>query len=98
MEAVYSDRLFEWDSCKYERYCNKVFGKVIKNFDKKHYKDIETFLSNYFNKKIKLLIIMKGCNVSTGIPFYVFYYQDYSKIEIIYNGNDELQKIIKNKI
>lgn len=74
-EAVYSDRLFQWDSEKYEK-CLKeaeeMIGQKLK-FDDKN--GAETFLSLYFGYKVILTAIMRGCNHYDGNRFYIFFYR-----------------------
>ena len=74
--AVYSDRLWQWDYEKYQRYCQEVFKNRGQRFDEREPKEIEEFLSMYFNKEIKLMAVMKGCNVSSGFPYWVFLYEN----------------------
>ena len=72
---VYSDRLWQWDSKKYDRCCNEVWGNEGQYFNNRKSKDIERFLSLYFEKEVKLTVIMQGCNVSNGYPYWIFYYE-----------------------
>lgn len=72
---VYSDRLWQWDSKKYDRCCNEVWGNEGQYFNNRKPKDIERFLSLYFEKEVKLTVIMQGCNVSNGYPYWIFYYE-----------------------
>ena len=73
--AVYSDRLFQWDWEKYNKCCKEVFKNTGQFFDKREPKEIEKFLSLYFNKEIKLTAVAQGCNQATGYPFWVFFYE-----------------------
>jgi hypothetical protein len=75
-EAVYSDRLFQWDSKKYNNCCKEVWGNESQYFYERNPKEIESFLSKYFEKEIKLTAIEVGCNMSTGYPYWVFYFED----------------------
>ena len=76
-DAVYSDRLRQWDYEKYCKVCHKVFhncGGV--SFDGRDPKDIERFLSGYLGKPVKLGAVLKGCNVANGNPYWVFFYNE----------------------
>lgn len=74
--TVYSDRLIQWDYNKYNECCRNVWGNEEQYFDGRNPKDIEKFLSMYFNKEIKLTAIMEGCNVSNGYPYWIFFYEN----------------------
>lgn len=73
--AVYSDRLWQWDYEKYNRCCQEVFKNQGQRFDEREPEEIERFLSMYFGNEIKLLAIMKGCNVNSGFPYWIFLYE-----------------------
>lgn len=75
-QSAYSDRLFQWDFKKYNDLCIKNFGNEGQYFDERKPNDIEMFLSDYFEKKIKLIVIMKGCNVSSGFAVWYFGFRD----------------------
>lgn len=77
--VVYSDRLWQWDSDKYDRCCDEVWGNKGQYFDNRKPDEIERFLSLYFGEKIKLTAIMQGCNVSNGYPYWIFYYENESE-------------------
>lgn len=74
--AVYSDRLLQWDYDKYNKYSKEVWNNEGQYFNDRRPEDIEKFLSLYFGKNIKLTVIMEGCNVSNGYPYWVFFYED----------------------
>lgn len=75
---VYHDRMMQWDWGKYHAAAETVWPvKTCPHyFDGKNAKDIEKFLSIYFDKKVKLTAIMKGCNVSNGYPYWIFVYRE----------------------
>lgn len=73
--AVYSDRLYQWDYEKYNRCCKEVFENQGQQFYQREPKEIERFLSMYFDKEIKLTAIMQGCNQSSGFPYWIFLYE-----------------------
>lgn len=74
--AVYSDRLYQWDWEKYNRCCQEVFGNQGQMFYQRKPKEIERFLSMYFDKEIKLTAVMQGCNQSSGFPYWIFLYEE----------------------
>lgn len=82
--AVYSDRLFQWDDEKYEKCCQEVFGNRSQYFYSRDHRDIEEFLGKYLNKDIKLTAVILGCNVSTGYPYWVFYYKEDAFDDVVY--------------
>lgn len=74
--AVYSDRLYQWDWEKYNRCCQEVFENQGQMFYQREPKEIERFLSMYFDKEIKLTAVMQGCNQSSGFPYWIFLYEE----------------------
>lgn len=75
-QTVYSDRLKQWDAEKYNNCCQTVWDNHGQYFDRRTPEEIERFLSLYLEKRIKLTAITQGCNVSSGYPYWVFYYED----------------------
>lgn len=69
-DAVYSDRLYEWD---YEKHVTawKVVGK---RFDQMSRAELSKYLSAYFDKPIQAMAMAEGCNVSNGYPYWIFWY------------------------
>ena len=76
--TVYSDRLLQWDYKKTRELMKKHFGNEGDYYDKRSPEAIESFLSEYFDKKIKLILIMEYCNVSSGYPLWRFDYKEIS--------------------
>ena len=76
VKTVYSDRLYQWDSSKFESVSNKIWGKYSQYFDDKEPHEIEAFLSEYMDKKIRLVAIMECCNHSSGFPYWRFCYRE----------------------
>ena len=74
-DVVYSDRLYQWDSQKYNMCSQEVFQNQGQYFSKREPNKIEKFLSLYFGKSIKLKAITQGCNQATGYPYWVFFYE-----------------------
>jgi len=65
----------QWDYKKFNECCKKVWGNEGQYFSNREPKDIEKFLSLYWNKKIELTAIEECCNVSSGYPIWIFYYE-----------------------
>lgn len=74
--AVYSDRLYQWDYEKYNKCCHEVFKVKGQHFGKADPKNIEKFLSMYFDKDIKLKAVTQGCNQADGNAYWVFFYEE----------------------
>ena len=74
--TVYSDRLYQWDYKKYNRCCQEVFKNQGQMFYQREPKEIEKFLSMYFEKEVKLTAVMQGCNQSSGFPYWIFLYEE----------------------
>lgn len=75
-DTVYSDRLYQWDWEKYNRCRNEVYGNAGQYFDgyQEHDK-IEKLLQLYMNEpKLKLILVMQYCNMSSGYPLWRFDY------------------------
>lgn len=76
--AVYSDRLFQYDYEKHNILCKRHFGNDGQVWDNRSNEKIEAFLQDYFgNPKLELVGIMKGCNMSSGHPYWIFMYNDF---------------------
>lgn len=74
--SVYSDRLWSWDSIKFNKCCKEVFGNTGQYFDNRTPEKINEFLNKYFDKEVKLTAILNCCNVSSGFPYWCFIYED----------------------
>lgn len=74
--GVYSDRLMQWDYNKFNRCCMEVWNNQGQYFNNRSPKDIEKFLSLYFGKQIEIIMIIEGCNVSNGYPYWYFDYKE----------------------
>lgn len=79
--SVDSDRLFEWDSEKYDRLSEEVFGNTGQYFFRRYPEEIQLFLQRYFNRRILITGIMECCNASNGYPYWTFYYKDYGPLK-----------------
>jgi hypothetical protein len=70
-ECNYSDRLFQWDHTAAER-ASEACKKAKLN--QRTAKQVETWLSAYHDRPVKLRYILGGCNLSSGYPYYVYGY------------------------
>jgi len=73
-QAVYSDRLYQWDYKKYNELCEKHWGNKGQYFDRRSPDTIEKFLSDYMGKKVSLTMVVEWCNVATGYPLWSLHY------------------------
>lgn len=73
--VVYSDRLMQWDYEKFNNCCKIVWNNEEQMFYNRTPESIEKFLSLYLDEEITLTVIMEGCNVSNGYPYWIFYYE-----------------------
>jgi hypothetical protein len=70
---VYSDRLYQWDISKFNELCMKYWGDQSQYFDNRNPSEVEAFLRDYLGKpELKLIMIEKLCNVSSGYPLWLF--------------------------
>jgi len=74
--AVYSDRLYRWDSTKHNRLCLKYFDNVGQCWSERSPEKISDWLSEYYDKKLECVKVIQGCNVSSGHPYWVLFFRD----------------------
>ena len=75
-EVVYSDRLYQWDSEKYNASCMAVWGNRGQYFYQRSPESIEMFLSLYFGREVILTAIEVEENASSGYPYWAFYFRN----------------------
>lgn len=68
--AVYSDRL---DLSKSRKLMVKHYGTELGYFSDWDTQQIESFLSDYYEEDIKLVMLVQGCNNNSGYPYWIFY-------------------------
>ena len=74
--TVYSDRLSQWDYEKY-RECMKQFKGEDGDYFWRDTNKVVKFMKKYYNnKKLEVNMIMEGCNVSNGYPYWLIFYKD----------------------
>lgn len=71
--TAYSDRLLQ-DYNKFNNCYEYAFGKSGQSFYDASPENVETFLSAYLGKDVKIRAILCSCNVSNGEPYWVFIY------------------------
>lgn len=73
--SCYSDRLFQWDSQKYNLCHEKHFGNRGQNWERGTEEKTQNFLRDYFDVSDLILTrIVEYCNASTGYPCWRFDY------------------------
>jgi len=71
--TIYSDRLLQWDYDKYNKLSEKHFGNQGQIFFDRSPEKIQSFLRDWCNSpKLKLILVMEYCNVSSGYPCWRF--------------------------
>lgn len=75
-KTVYSDRMYSWDYKKFNECCEKIWGNTGQFFNDRKAKDINKFLNLYFEKEVKLTVILNCCNQSNGFPYWCFIYEE----------------------
>lgn len=71
--AVYHDRMQQWDWDKFEKARKLITGKWFYECTRE---ELSAFLSAYFDKEIKAVALVEGCNQTSGYPYWVFYYRE----------------------
>lgn len=74
--TIYSDRLFQWDSEKYNRLCMKHFGDHGQMFHARSPDGIEAFLRDYFGEGLLLCSIEQTYHRMQGHPIWVFHIRE----------------------
>lgn len=71
VQAVYSDRLWQWDYDK----CHKAHKTHLNcRFEQASPAQLSAFLSEYNGKPCTVVALAEGCNPSTGYPYYILWY------------------------
>jgi hypothetical protein len=71
-EAVYHDRMAQWDHAKFEAACAVGPRRHFNQWSKD---DLSKFLTTYFGKPTRCVALSEGANVSSGFPFFVFWFR-----------------------
>ena len=67
--ADYDDRLRQFYPERWEAACKMLSGR---RFDHATMKSLSAFLSELYQKPVKCVQVVKGCNVSNGYPYWIF--------------------------
>ncbi len=69
--TVYTDRLYSENYMKYNSLSMKHFGNESQHWNDREPEQIEAFIKDWTNNdKLKLVLVMECCNVSTGYPLW----------------------------
>lgn len=71
-DAVYSDRLYQWNSEKYAA-CSKA---VKQGWQSMSLKQASKWMSLYYGKAIEVTALAEGCNISNGYPYWIIWLRD----------------------
>lgn len=75
LHIEYHDRMMQWNWEKFHQSMMTVCGKRQQTFKNLSTNQIKEFLELYNDvKEVDLLIVMEGCNVSNGYPYWIFFY------------------------
>jgi hypothetical protein len=67
--SVYTDRLYQQDSKKYNKLCQKHWGDIGQYWNNRKPNKIQDFLRDWFdNQNINLCFVKEYCNQSSGYP------------------------------
>ena len=73
--AVYSDRLYQWDYKKYDELCKKYFGDRGQHWSERNPEQVEQFLQEFQDDpSIRLTAIQQQVNIGNGFPLWVLFY------------------------
>lgn len=74
--AEYSDRMQQWDGDKWRGACAEAPRTQVTHWGQ----DACTkFLTAYFGRPVTACALSEGCNVSSGYPYWVFWFRDVSR-------------------
>jgi hypothetical protein len=74
LEAVYSDRLQQWDYEKYERCCEehpKAWRRPVGDRAA-----MSAWMTAYMGKPVDVVALAEGCNVSSGYPYWIVWFRE----------------------
>lgn len=74
-DAVYSDRLAQWDAEKSRDAINAVADLKCR-YGYWGQEGASKYLSAYFGKPVRAIAVAEGCNVSNGYPYWIFWFRD----------------------
>ena len=72
-KTTWSDRLYQFDSVKYNELCTKHFGDQGQYWNQRNVKHIEAFLQDWYeDKSVALVAVIEYCNQATCYPVWRF--------------------------
>lgn len=77
-EAVYSDRLVQWDRESVDRALASVKDLNCR-YGYWGQQGTSKFLSTYFGRSVHAVAVAEGCNVSNGYPYWIFWFVEADK-------------------
>lgn len=72
--AYYSDRLNSWDPAKMDRLWKEHVG--ARRWEQAGADRLSAFLSAYAEKKLSVIALAEGCNVSNGYPYFIMWVRE----------------------
>lgn len=72
-DAMYDDRMRQWDWAKYRACCTAVWGREVQCFIGKESEDVEKFISLYLGKPVTLTRVSANKDFH-GYEIYCFHY------------------------
>lgn len=73
--AVYSDRMAQWDNAKAVAALAEVADENCR-YGYWSQAGTSKYLTAYFGKPTEAVAVAEGCNVSSGYPYWIFWYRD----------------------
>lgn len=73
-DAVYSDRLAQWDLDKYSRCCKAIAPG--KRWDQMSAADVSAWMTAYLGRPITATALAEGCNVGNGYPYWIIWFKE----------------------
>jgi len=77
-EAMYNDRIWEWDRAKADALWAKHVGC---RWDQAQRRQVNAFLSEYLGKPVTSTAVAEGCNPATQYPYWIVWYREPERIE-----------------
>lgn len=74
--SAYSDRMYVWNSDKFNKAYLEVFGNNSQSFDGRKPEQIELFLKKYYKKTLCLIEVRRWVNRSNGFPLWSFLWEE----------------------
>ena len=75
--SVYSDRMYQWDSEKFNSCMRKHTGTESQLWNSISPAKLQNMFREYFDKpNLKLVRIFNGCNHGNGNPLYLVHYKE----------------------